>query len=275
MNILHELNEKQKQAVTHQDGPLLVIAGPGTGKTRVITNRIAYLIRQHGVRPEQILAITFTNKAAQEMQTRVNDEIGAPHGANVKVCTFHAFCVRALRKHAIAIGMDDNFTIFDQEIQDELFAEAVRELQLDPYEYPPWMLRHIISNAKGKLGDTEFRREDGTPIQDATQIANIGDVAEAYQHKLNAHNALDFDGLLVKTVHLLEQAPDVQKTYHRDIRHILVDEYHDVNGVQYRLLQTAVRATQPKPDGSRRRRPGYLQLARLQPAVYHRFHQRF
>ena len=237
MNILHELNEKQKQAVTHQDGPLLVIAGPGTGKTKVITNRIAYLIRQHGVRPEQILAITFTNKAAQEMQTRVNDEIGAPHGANVKVCTFHAFCVRALRKHATAIGMDDNFTIFDQEIQDELFAEAVRELQLDPYEYPPWMLRHIISNAKGKLGDTEFRREDGTPIQDATQIANIGDVAEAYQHKLNAHNALDFDGLLVKTVHLLEQAPDVQKTYHRDIRHILVDEYHDVNGVQYRLLQ--------------------------------------
>ena len=237
MNILHELNEKQKQAVTHQDGPLLVIAGPGTGKTKVITHRIAYLIRQHGVKPEQILAITFTNKAAQEMQTRVNNEIGAPHGDNVKVCTFHAFCVRALRKHATAIGIDDNFTIFDQEIQDELFAEAVRELQLDPYEYPPWMLRNIISNAKGRLGDAEFRREDGTPIEDATQIADIGEVAAAYQRKLNAHNALDFDDLLGKTVALLELAPDVQKTYHRDIRHILVDEYHDVNGVQYRLLQ--------------------------------------
>ena len=237
MNILHDLNEKQQQAVTHQSGPLLVIAGPGTGKTRVLTHRIAYLIRQHRVKPEQILAITFTNKAAQEMQTRVNNEIGAPHGSNVKVCTFHAFCVRALRKHATAIGMSDNFTIFDQGIQDELFAEAVRELQLDPDEYPPWMLRNIISNAKGRLGDAEFRREDGTPIEDATQIADIADVAEVYHRKLNAHNALDFDDLLGKTIVLLEQAPDVQKTYHRDIRHILVDEYHDVNGVQYRLLQ--------------------------------------
>ncbi len=237
MNILHELNEKQKQAVTHQDGPLLVIAGPGTGKTKVITHRIAYLIRQHGVRPEQILAITFTNKAAQEMQERVNREIGAPHGSNVKVCTFHAFCVRVLRKHAAAIGLSENFTIFDQEIQDELFTEAVRELILDPDEYPPWMLRNIISTAKGKLGDVGFCREDGTPIEDTTQIADIGSVAKAYQRKLDAYNALDFDDLLAKTVTLLEQAPAVQKTYHQDIRHILVDEYHDVNGVQYRLLQ--------------------------------------
>ena len=237
MNILHELNEKQKQAVTHQDGPLLVIAGPGTGKTRVITQRIAYLIRQHSVKPAQILAITFTNKAAQEMQERVNREIGAPHGANVKVSTFHAFCVGALRKHANAIGMSDNFAIFDQEIQDELFAEVVRELQLDPYEYPPWMLCNIISNTKGRLGTAEFRNEDGTPIADATQLADIRNVAQAYQHKLDAYNALDFDDLLAKTVALLEQAPAVQKTYHQDIRHILVDEYHDVNGVQYRLLQ--------------------------------------
>ena len=151
MNILHDLNEKQVEAVIHKNGPMLVIAGPGTGKTKVITHRIAYLIRQHGIKPESILAITFTNKAAQEMRDRVNNEIGEPHGSNIKVSTFHAFCVKILREHAHHIGLSENFAIFDQEIQDEILLEVVNELNLNPYDYPPWRLRNVISDAKCKL----------------------------------------------------------------------------------------------------------------------------
>ncbi len=151
MNILHNLNKKQVEAVKHKSGPMLVIAGPGTGKTKVITHRIAYLIRQHGIKPESILAITFTNKAAQEMQDRVSDEIGEPHSSNIKVSTFHAFCVKVLRNHAHHIELSENFVIFDQEIQDEIFAEVVKELNLNPYDYPLWLLRNAISEAKCKL----------------------------------------------------------------------------------------------------------------------------
>lgn len=241
MNILRELNEKQREAVKHKDGSLLVIAGPGTGKTKVITHRIAYLIRHHGIRPEKILAITFTNKAAQEMQERVNSELGAPHGSNVQISTFHAFCVKVLRQHASHIGLSENFTIFDQEIQDEILTEVVRELNLNPYDYPPWLLRNIISDTKCKLQDpadaSDVYLEAAADIADPEASANIENSMKTYQRKLAAYNALDFDDLLVKTVALLEQVPAVQETYHKHISHILVDEYHDVNKAQYRLLQ--------------------------------------
>lgn len=241
MNLLRELNEKQTQAVIHKNGPLLVIAGPGTGKTKVITHRIAYLIRHHGIRPEKILAITFTNKAAQEMQERVNNELGAPHGSNVKISTFHAFCVKVLRRHASQIGLSENFTIFDQELQDDILTEGVRELNLNPYHYPVWLLRNIISDAKCKLQDPVDASAvyPGVPadIADPEAAAHIEKALKTYQRKLAAYNALDFDDLLVKTVTLLEQVPVVQETYHKDISHILVDEYHDVNKAQYRLLQ--------------------------------------
>lgn len=241
MNILHDLNEKQIQAVIHKDGPMLVIAGPGTGKTKVITHRIAYLIRQHGIKPESILAITFTNKAAQEMRDRVNNEIGEPHGSNIKVSTFHAFCVKVLREHAHHIGLSENFAIFDQEIQDEVLLEVVNELNLNSYIYPPWRLRNIISDAKCKRNDVS----DGlfidpdivAEIDDPDAEANIQNAVKTYQHKLDEYNALDFDDLLIKTVALFEKAPEVQQEYHQTISHILVDEYHDVNSVQYRLLQ--------------------------------------
>ena len=236
MNILHELNEKQREAVTHTEGPLLVIAGPGTGKTRVITHRIAYLIREHGIKAENILAITFTNKAAQEMQERVNTEIGEPHGSNIKVSTFHAFCVKVLRKHALRIGLSENFTIFDQELQDEILTESVRALNLNTDDYPPWLLRNIISDAKCQ-SQNPVAAVDATDIYDPETADNIRNVLRSYQDKLTEYDALDFDDLLAKTVELFEQVPDVQQDYHKTIAHILVDEFHDVNSVQYRLLQ--------------------------------------
>lgn len=236
MNILHELNEKQTEAVTHKDGPLLVIAGPGTGKTRVITHRIAYLIREHGIKAENILAITFTNKAAQEMQERVNTEIGEPHGSNIKVSTFHAFCVKVLRKHALRIGLSENFTIFDQELQDEILTESVRALNLNTDEYPPWLLRNTLSDAKCK-SQNPIDAVDATDNYDPETAENIRSVLRNYQDRLAEYDALDFDDLLVKTVELLEQVEDVQQDYHKAIAHILVDEFHDVNSVQYHLLQ--------------------------------------
>ena len=236
MNILHELNEKQTEAVTHKNGPLLVIAGPGTGKTRVITHRIAYLIREHGIKAESILAITFTNKAAQEMQERVNNEIGEPHSSNIKVSTFHALCVKVLRKHALRIGLSENFTIFDQELQDEILTESVRALNLNTDDYPPWLLRNILSDAKCK-SENPVDAVDATDIHDPETAENIRNVLRNYQDRLAEYDALDFDDLLVKTIELFEQVEDVQKDYHKTITHILVDEFHDVNSVQYHLLQ--------------------------------------
>ena len=236
MNILHELNEKQKEVVTHKDGPLLVIAGPGTGKTKVITHRIGYLIREHGIKAENILAITFTNKAAQEMQERVNSEIGEPHGSNIKVSTFHAFCVNVLRKHALRIGLSENFTIFDQELQDEILTESVRALSLNADDYPPWLLRPIISDAKC-ASQNPVDAVDTADIYDPETAENIRNVLRSYQDKLTEYDALDFDDLLVKTVELFEQVSDVQQEYHESIAYILVDEFHDVNSVQYHLLQ--------------------------------------
>ena len=235
MNTLHGLNEKQIEAVTHKDGPLLVIAGPGTGKTKVITHRIAHLIREHNIRPERILAITFTNKAAEEMQQRINTEIGEPHGSSVKACTFHAFCVKVLRNHALKIGLSENFTIFDQELQDEILTESVRELNLNPDDYPPWLLRNIISDAKCTL-QNPVDAIGNTDIHDSETIENIRSVLRTYQDKLAEYDALDFDDLLVKTVELLRME-EVKEAYHQEISYILVDEFHDVNSVQYHLLQ--------------------------------------
>ena len=235
MNILHGLNEKQIAAVTHKEGPLLVIAGPGTGKTKVITHRIAHLIREHNIKPERILAITFTNKAAEEMQERINTEIGEPHGSSVKACTFHAFCVKVLRKHALKIGLSENFTIFDQELQDEILTESVRELNLNADDYPPWLLRNIISDAKCKLQDP-VAAVDAADLDNPESVENTRAVLESYQQKLDAYDALDFDDLLLKTVELLGVA-EVQAAYHQEIAYILVDEFHDVNRVQYHLLQ--------------------------------------
>ena len=249
MEILQELNEKQQQAAAHTDGAMLVVAGPGTGKTNVITHRIAHLIRNHQIAPQQIFAVTFTNKAAQEMLDRIKELLGTTQGLEVRIHTFHAFCVRLLRGHAEEIGLGVNFAIFSQETQEEVLIECLRELGQNRLTYPPWMLRDIISAYKIKLEDPtadrdEIRLGDGTVINDPVQVQDILDLLKAYQTKLAAHNALDFDDLISKSVEVLEQVPDVRAEYHNDIRFILVDEYQDINAAQYALLKLLSRSPQ-------------------------------
>ena len=247
MEILQELNEKQRQAAAHTEDAILVVAGPGTGKTKIITHRIAHLIRNHQVPPQQIFAVTFTNKSAQEMLERVKVLLGTTQGLDVRIHTFHAFCVRLLREYAPEIGLSKNFVIFDQETQDEILIECLRELRQNRLNYPPWLLRDIIGAYKVKLEDATadcdgIRTADGTVITDAIEIQNIRDLIKAYQTKLAYHNALDFDDLISKSVEVLEQAPSVRAKFHRDIRFILVDEYQDINAAQYALLKRLSRA---------------------------------
>ena len=240
MNTLHGLNEKQIEAVTHKDGPLLVIAGPGTGKTKVITHRIAYLIDEHEVKPENILAITFTNKAAQEMRDRVNNEIDVQRGDKVKIFTFHAFCYRILREHASEIGLDEDFKILSQEDQEDILIEIVENLNFNKSTYGTRRLLNIISNFKSNLRaltETSEFYEDGIRITDEDDVTKIRSISEAYQDGLGERNALDFDDLIFKTIELFEKSDDVKKDYRDKISYVLVDEYHDVNEAQYQLLQ--------------------------------------
>ena len=247
MEILQELNEKQREAASHTTGALLVVAGPGTGKTNVITHRIAHLIRNHHVAPAQIFAVTFTNKAAHEMLTRIKALLGTTQGLEVHIHTFHAFCVRLLREHAEKIGLGTDFAIFSQETQDEVLIECLRELRQNRISYPPWMLRDIIGTCKLKLEDPTSNRDEiwlgnGTVINDPEEVENILDLLKAYQTKLASHNALDFDDLISRSVEALEQVPDVRAKYHGDIRFILVDEYQDINAAQYALLKLIARS---------------------------------
>lgn len=250
MQLLQELNENQQQAAAHTDGAMLVVAGPGTGKTNVITHRIAHLIRNHQVAPQQIFAVTFTNKAAQEMLDRIKDLLGTTQGLEVRIHTFHAFCVRLLREHAEEIGLGRNFAIFSQETQDEVLIECLRELRQNRLTYPPWMLRDIIGAYKMKLEDPtadrdEIRLGDGTVITDPTEVQDILDLLKAYQTKLASHNALDFDDLISKSVEVLNtEESEASAKYRKDIRFILVDEYQDINAAQYALLQLLV----PEPQ---------------------------
>ena len=243
MKILQELNEKQQQAAAHTDGAILVVAGPGTGKTNVITHRIAHLIRNHQVAPQQIFAVTFTNKAAQEMLDRIKELLGQTQGLEVRIHTFHAFCVRLLRQHAEEIGLGRNFAIFSQETQEEVLIECLRELGQNRLTYPPWRLRDIIGTYKVKLEDPAANRneillDDGTVINDPAEVQDILDLLKAYQTKLASHNALDFDDLISKSVEVLaKKGSEARAKYHKEIRFVLVDEYQDINAAQYALLK--------------------------------------
>ena len=248
MELLQELNERQQKAAAHTDGAILVVAGPGTGKTKVITHRIAHLIRNHQVAPQQILAVTFTNKAAEEMLERIQgrDLLDTTQGSEVKIHTFHAFCVRLLRDHAEEIGLGVNFAIFDQETQEKILIECLRELGLDQQNYPLWQVSKLISTYKMNLEDPTAQRNeiqlgDAPPITDPAKVANFFDLIKAYQTKLAYHKGLDFDDLIAKAVEVLERVPDVRAKYHNDLHFILVDEYHDINAAQYTLLKLLAR----------------------------------
>lgn len=233
MNIYDTLNDKQKEAVFHTEGPLLILAGAGSGKTRVLTHRIAYLIEEKGVNPWNILAITFTNKAAAEMRERVDNLVGFG-SESIWVSTFHSMCVRILRRHIALLGYDTNFTIYDTDDQKTLMRDVCKLLQIDTKIYKERMLIGTISHAKNEmLTPEEFRLQAGGDFHQK----KIADVYEEYEKQLRANNALDFDDLLLKTVQLFQTQRDVLEYYQERFRYIMVDEYQDTNGVQFELVR--------------------------------------
>lgn len=231
------LNDMQQQACEHVDGPLLILAGAGSGKTRVITHRVAYLIDQEGVNPLNILAITFTNKAAQEMRERVNLIVG--DGADrVWVSTFHSLCVRILRRYADRLGYGKSFDIYDADDQKSLVKSILKDLQIDPKRYPEKMFMSEISKAKEKyMSCDEFARKNAADFA-ATKVA---DVYTEYQNRLRKNNAMDFDDLIYKTVELFEHNPDVLDLYQNRFRYIMVDEYQDTNHIQFLMVKMLAR----------------------------------
>ena len=233
MSIYDTLNEPQREAVYYTEGPLLILAGAGSGKTRVLTHRIAYLIEEKGVNPWNILAITFTNKAAGEMRERVDRLVGFG-SESIWVSTFHSMCVRILRRHISLLGYDTNFTIYDADDQKTLMKDVCKLLQIDTKIYKERALLAAVSHAKNELvTPEEFRLNAG---EDFSQ-RKIAEVYEEYEKQLKANNALDFDDLLIKTVQLFQTQADVLEYYQERFRYIMVDEYQDTNTVQFELVR--------------------------------------
>jgi DNA helicase-2/ATP-dependent DNA helicase PcrA len=230
--LLEGLNEPQREAVLHGEGPLLILAGAGSGKTRVLTHRIAYLVGTKQARPGEILAITFTNKAAGEMRERVEVLVGNRARA-MWVMTFHSACARMLRSDAERLGYTRGFTIYDEGDSLRLVKQCVDELGVDPKRFAPRGIRRQISDAKNQLLDAEAYRLKVSSFFEQT----AADVYQLYEQRAHANNAMDFDDLLFRCVNLLELFPEVRDRYRRSFRHVLVDEYQDTNRAQYRWLQ--------------------------------------
>ncbi|MCK0113289.1 DNA helicase PcrA [Ornithinimicrobium sp. F0845] len=234
--LLEGLNGPQREAVVHEGSPLLIVAGAGSGKTRVLTHRIAYLLAQRGVQPGQVLAITFTNKAAAEMRERVESLIG-PRAKAMWVSTFHSACVRILRREAATVGLKSTFSIYDAADSRRLMAMVIRDLDLDPKRYPARVFCHKVSAAKNELIDEEtFAAQVGNNPYEAHVAAAYTD----YQRRLRQANALDFDDIISMTVNILQAFPAVREHYRRRFRHVLVDEYQDTNHAQYTLVRELV-----------------------------------
>lgn len=232
MSIYDTLNEPQREAVHYTEGPLLILAGAGSGKTRVLTHRIAYLIEEKGVNPWNILAITFTNKAAGEMRERVDAIVG--YGAeSIWVSTFHAMCSRILRRYIDRLGYDNNFTIYDTDDQKTLMKDVCKYLQIDTKMFKERSLLGMISSAKNEMITAE---EYALQAEGDFNRKKIAQVYTEYEKQLKANNALDFDDLLVKTVQLFQTQPDVLESYQNRFRYIMVDEYQDTNTVQFMLV---------------------------------------
>lgn len=232
MSIYDTLNPMQKEAVLHTEGPLLILAGAGSGKTRVLTHRVAYLIDEKGVNPWNILAITFTNKAAGEMRDRVDKLVG--FGAeSIWVSTFHSTCVRILRRYIEYLGYSANFTIYDGDDQKTLMKQVFKTLDVDTKQFRERSVLGAISSAKDKLvGPEEFLLNTGQDFR----LKRIGEIYKEYQKQLRGNNALDFDDLIVKTVELFQNSPEVLNYYQERFKYIMVDEYQDTNQAQFKLI---------------------------------------
>jgi DNA helicase II / ATP-dependent DNA helicase PcrA len=230
--LLGGLNDPQREAVTHGEGPLLILAGAGSGKTRVLTHRIAYLVATGAAKPNEILAITFTNKAASEMRDRAQLLVGRQVRA-MWVMTFHSACARMLRAHADRLGYTRQFTIYDQADSRRLVKRCLDELGIDPKRFTPAAIQSQISDAKNKLRDADAYGHMVGSFFEQT----VADVYRSYERELHRMNAMDFDDLLVRAVNVLELFPEVREVYANGFRHVLVDEYQDTNHAQYRWLQ--------------------------------------
>jgi DNA helicase-2/ATP-dependent DNA helicase PcrA len=232
MDILATLNRAQKEAVESIQGPVLILAGPGSGKTRVITHRVAYLVKLCGVNPHSIIAVTFTNKAAREMKERLEQLLGQALEA-LTLGTFHAICARILRREGKAIGLESSFVIYDEDDQLRLMKQVLEELNLDPKQYAPQALRSAISAAKSRLIDLKDYAQRVSSYFDEIVLR----VYQRYQQLLSQSQAVDFDDLLMKTVQLFRDHPQILKRYQSSYVHILVDEFQDTNIAQYELMR--------------------------------------
>jgi len=232
MDVLAGLNPAQKQAVETIEGPLLIVAGPGSGKTRVITHRVAYLIKVCGINPHRIMAVTFTNKAAREMQERLEKLLGQAAG-DLTLGTFHAICARILRQEGGAIGLDSRFVIYDEEDQLSLIKQSLQELDLDPKQYTPKAIQSAIKYAKSRLlTPSDFAEQTSSYFETVVQR-----VYERYQQSLTRSHGVDFDDLLMRTVQLFNDHPKILARYQSRYLHILVDEFQDTNITQYMLIK--------------------------------------
>jgi len=232
MDPLSALNPEQRDAVLHIDGPLLILAGAGSGKTRVIAQRIAYLISEGFAQPDEILAVTFTNKAAEELRTRVETLLNASMTGSW-MSTFHSLCARLLRREATAIGLPRDFVIYDSSDQVSLIKHVMKDLQIDDSSFPPRQALSKISHAKNTMAGTEYFRNSAFSHR-AEQMVKIYD---KYVEGLRDNGALDFDDLLLKSVELMDKAPHVRERYAEKFRFVMVDEYQDTNRPQYHLIQ--------------------------------------
>jgi DNA helicase-2/ATP-dependent DNA helicase PcrA len=241
--LLEGLNPQQRAAVVHEGGPLLIVAGAGSGKTRVLTHRIGWLISERGASPGEILAITFTNKAAGEMKERVATLVG-PRAKLMWVSTFHSACVRICRAEVKRLGFTSSFSIYDADDSRRLMTAVCRDLDLDPKRYPPRAIAGQVSNLKNELVDYE----DANARAANHTEKMVAEAYELYQSRLRRANALDFDDLIMTTVSLLQLFPDVAEHYRRRFRHVLVDEYQDTNHAQYVLVKELVGVTEAQSE---------------------------
>jgi len=234
MDLLQDLNPPQRQAVTHPGGPLLILAGAGSGKTRVLAYRVAYLMRERGVLPARVLAVTFTNKAASEMRERVDRLVGAAITRGMWIGTFHHICSRILRRHGDRIGVSRNFVIFDEDDQRGLVRGVLKNLGLDERRFPPAVMLAMIDKAKNEAIDHIAYAEQASGFYEEV----VARVWRAYQAALREHNALDFDDLLLEVIRLFNEVPEVREEYQDRFQHVLVDEYQDTNHAQYLIVRT-------------------------------------
>ncbi len=240
MELLNGLNKEQKEAVLHNEGPLLILAGAGSGKTRVLTHRIAHLIKEQGVYPSSILAITFTNKAAREMRERIDSLIGDLSN-DMWVGTFHSICIRILRRDIEKLGYDRSFVIYDTTDQQVVIKECLKELNLSDKNFPPKSVLETIGKQKDELIDANYFEK---LYASDFRMGKIAKVYKLYEKKLKSNNALDFDDIIMNTIKLFKQCPEVLEYYQRRFRYVLVDEYQDTNTAQYTLVRQLSEAHQ-------------------------------